>query len=75
MRTFCGAQTRGGSSDADVLTFWLKNIRFFEIYGASARTKERGLSQCGHFSDKGVNFSRFCANVFYGRPRMMKAVR
>jgi len=27
------------------------------------------LSQCGHFSDKGgVNFSRFCADVFYGRP-------
>jgi len=28
-----------------------------------------GLSQCGHFADKrGVNFSRFCADVFYGRP-------
>jgi len=27
-----------------------------------------GLSQCGHFEDKGgVNFSRFCADVFYGR--------
>jgi len=29
-----------------------------------------GLSQFRHFSDKGegVNFSRFCAVVFYGRP-------
>jgi len=30
---------------------------------------QRELSQCGHFSDKGgerVNFSRFCADVFYG---------
>jgi len=31
-----------------------------------------GLSQCGHFVDKGGggggNFSRFCADVFYGRP-------
>jgi len=33
---------------------------------------EGGLSQCVHFSDKegGVNFSRFCADVFYGRPLM-----
>jgi len=29
-----------------------------------------GLSQCGHFADKGggINFLRFCADVFYGRP-------
>jgi len=33
--------------------------------------KQGGLSQCGHFADKGVkgvNFSRFFADVFYGRP-------
>jgi len=29
-----------GSSDADVRTFWWKNIGFFEIYGMSARTRE-----------------------------------
>jgi len=49
--------------------FDAKNIGFFEIYGLSART--RGLSQYGHFSDKweGVSiFSRFCADVLYGRP-------
>jgi len=30
----------------------------------------RGLSQYGHFADKGigVNFSRFCVDVLYGRP-------
>jgi len=30
----------------------------------------RRLSQCGYFADKGggrVTFSRFCADVFYGR--------
>jgi len=33
------------------------------------REQERGgLSQYGYFADKGVNFSRLCANVFYGRP-------
>jgi len=59
----------GVSSDADVRTFWCKNFGSFEIYGVSARTRE--LSQCGHFSNKvggGVNFSRFCADIFYGRP-------
>jgi len=39
------------------------HIRFFEIYGVSARTG--GLIQCGHFSDKGVLQMRtsalFCA--------------
>jgi len=46
----------------------MQNHRVFEIYGESART--RGLSQCGHFLDKGegVNFSRFCTDVLYGRP-------
>jgi len=53
--------------------FDAKNIEFFKIYSVSARIKGegRGLSQCGHFSDKGgkwggINFSRFCADVLYG---------
>jgi len=37
--------------------FGAKNFGFFEIYGVSTRTREEG-----------VNFSRFCADVFYGRP-------
>jgi len=31
-----------GSSDADVRTFWCKNIGFFEICGVSARTRMEG---------------------------------
>jgi len=51
--------------------FGAKNLRFFVIYDVFGRIRKKdGLrSQCGHFSDKrkGVNFSRFCADVFYGR--------
>jgi len=32
----------GDSSDADVRTFWCKNIRFLEIYGVYARTRAGG---------------------------------
>jgi len=39
--------------------FGAKNFEFFEIYGVSARTKGRGLSQCGHFVDKGSGSSVF----------------
>jgi len=39
------------------------NFGFFEIYGASARTRE--LSQCGHFSDKeGSIFRDFVRTPF-----------
>jgi len=31
-----------GFQDADVRTFWCKIIGFFEFYGVSARTRERG---------------------------------
>jgi len=50
--------------------FGAKNIEFFEIYGVSARTKwevEPVLTFFGQ-GGEGVNFSRFCADVFYGRP-------
>jgi len=45
----------------------------FEINGLSALTRGEGFSQSGHFVDKGggVNFSRFCADVFYGRPQRL----
>jgi len=30
---------------------------------------QEGLIQCGHFAARrGVNFSQFCADVFYERP-------
>jgi len=65
VRKFCSQE---GSVDADVRTFWCKNIGFFEIYDVSAQT--RGLSR-GHFADRGINFSRYCADALYGRPLIM----
>jgi len=50
--------------------FGAKSFKFFEIYGVSAQPRERAVKQCRHFADKGkgVNFSRFFADVVYGRP-------
>jgi len=48
-----------------------KNFGFFENYDTSARTKERrGCASADIFRTRGegVNFSRFCADVFNGRP-------
>jgi len=55
-----------------------KTFKFFEIYSVSARIRERGVEPVRTFFGKrGGNdfskkerddFSRFCANVFYGRP-------
>jgi len=47
----CGQGGKESYSDAGVCTFW--RFRFFEIYSVSTRTRE-------------FNFSRFCADVFYG---------
>jgi len=60
---------QGGSSDANVRTFWRKNIGFVEIYGVSARDKgvEPVLTFCVQGGGRG-NFSRFCVDVFYGQP-------
>jgi len=56
-------RTRGrGSSDEDVRTFGAKYFEFFEIYGVSAQTRGRELSQCGHFADKGEG-SIFCGRL------------
>jgi len=32
-----------------------------------------GVSQCGHFAEEVVNFSRFSADVLYGRPLTEKS--
>jgi len=56
---------KGGSSDADVRTFWDKNIGFFEIYYVSARTIKGGWVSVDIFRTRvegGVNFSRFCSD-------------
>jgi len=66
----------GGSSDADVRTFWYKNLRIFRNLWCVRTDKGGGrLSKCGHFANKGegVNFSRFCADVIYGRPLSVNA--
>jgi len=61
----CSQSGWRGLSDADVRTFWCELSKVMMC----RMDKERGrLSQYGYFSDKWVNFSRFCANVFYGRP-------
>jgi len=52
---------KGGSSDANVRTFWRKKHRFFEIYGVCT---DKGVEPV---RTRVVNFSRFCADVFYGR--------
>jgi len=60
----------GGGSSADIL-----RTRRVLQRRASVRTKGgRGWSQYGHFADKGrgINFSRFCLDVFYGRPLIKK---
>jgi len=47
---------KGGSSDADVRTFWCKKLRIFRNLWCVRMNKEGR----GHFS-------RFCADVFDGR--------
>jgi len=50
--------------------FGAKYLRIFRNLWCVRTDKGRGFSKCGHFEDKGkgINFSRFCADVFYGRP-------
>jgi len=50
-------------------------LRFFLVFFSKGpsikdvRTEGEGLSSTDrHFADRGVNFSRFCADIFYGRP-------
>jgi len=70
-------RTRGrGSSDAGVRTFWRKKIRIFRNLWCVRTDKEGGWvgpvrTFCGQ--EGRVNFSRFCADVFFGRPLTRKA--
>jgi len=58
-----------GGHFASSALFSAKNFGFFEIYGVSARTRgEGGWASANILLTRGVNFSRFCADVFYGRP-------
>jgi len=60
VRTFFGKGERS-SSDVDVRTFWCENYRVFRTLWCARTDKGgKGLSQCGHFADKGVRESIFC---------------
>jgi len=52
--------------------FGAKNFGFFEFYGESTQTRERGLSQYGHFSDednrRGSIFHDFVRTSFMDGP-------
>jgi len=45
-----------------------KTLKFFEIYGVSAQTMGWASANILWTRDEGISFSRFCADVFYGRP-------
>jgi len=50
------------------------NNGIFEIYGLNRMDMwGRGLSQCEQ--GEGINFSRFCADVLYGRPIILINLR
>jgi len=55
--------------------FGEQHFGFFEIYGVSARTRgvEPVQTFCGQ--GEGVNFSLFCADVFYERSRRVKYLK
>jgi len=57
---------KGGSSDADIRTFDAKNFEFSKFMVCSHG--QRGFERVRTFFGQGFNFSRFSADVFYGRP-------
>jgi len=72
VRTFCGKGGRGFFSCGRPYFLAQKNLGFFEIYVVSARTRrEGGLSQCGHYADKGEGsiFRDFMRTSFMESPQ------
>jgi len=58
-----------GSSDADVRTFCCKNFAFFKFMVCLHGQRGRELSQCEHFSEKGVSiFHDFVRTFFMDGP-------
>jgi len=46
---------------SDVHTFWcIKKLEFFKFIVCPQGQGGGGLSQCGHFANKEVNFLQFC---------------
>jgi len=56
---FSADKGEGDSLDADVRTFWCKKLGNFSKFMCVRTDKGRGLSQYGHFSDKGGAWSIF----------------
>jgi len=67
----CGhfADTGGGLQMRTSALFGAKKLVFFRNLWC-VRTDKGRSSQCGHYAGQrgGVNFSRLCADVFYGWP-------
>jgi len=61
----------GSSSDVDVRSFWCKKNSGFWIFWYVRTDKEEGLSQCGHFVQKGEesNFHDFVRTSFKDSPK------
>jgi len=56
--------------------FRAKTFGFFEIFDVSVRTRGKGVEPVRTFCQQGggVNFSRFCADDFYGRSLLLLQV-
>jgi len=59
---------KGGSSDADIRHLLMQNPQFFKIDSVSAWTREVKPVRTFFGQERGVNFPRFCADV-WTRPR------
>jgi len=62
-------RTRGGVFRCERPHFLVQKTSNFSKFMMCSH--EQGARECEHFVDKGesgVNFSKFCADVFYGRP-------
>jgi len=57
---------KGGPSEPDVCTFWWKNLGFSEFTVCCTDKEWAVRTLCGQ--RRGVNFLRFCLDVFYGWP-------
>jgi len=54
--------------------FEAKNFGFFENFGVSERTMGKGVKPV-RTSGEGSIVLRFCADVFYGRPLILFAIK
>jgi len=70
----CGQGGRGFHQIRTSALFDAKNFRFFEFMVCPHRQGRKGVEPVRTFCEQGrrVNFSRFCADVLYGRSLFMK---